>query len=211
MTTSKFRLTENRTMRLSRRDALAALGALGLTGGAVAGGRALGDLAARGPPVADAPGSSPVDGANEGSIDEGVLAVLVATAEVVYPADVTGHERFVTTYVDGRVRHDPAHRAALVETSAELDAVARDWHEEGFEGLARETRDRLLRDLGADVADPDPDGSISARIRFYLINDLLYALYTSPTGGRLVGTENPTGYPGGTESYQRGPEALDDG
>ena len=198
-------------MRLSRRDALAALGALGLSGGAVAGGRVIGELAARGPPVADGPGTSPVDGADEGPIGEGALAVLVAAAEVLYPSDVTGHERFVATYVGGRVRHDAAHRTGLVETSAELDAVARDWHGEGFEKLARETRNRLLRDLGADVADPDPDGSISARIRFYVVNDLLYALYTSPTGGRLVGTENPTGYPGGTESYQRGPEVLNDG
>jgi hypothetical protein len=211
ITTPKFRLAEIGAMRLSRRDALAALGALGLGGGAVAGGRVVGELAARGPPVADDPGSPPVDGADDGAIDGGVLAVLVACAEVVYPSDVTGHEQFVATYVGGRARSDAAHRAGLVETTAELDAVARDWHDEPFADLPGERRDRLLRDLAVHVADPDPDGSISARIRFYVVNDLLYALYTSPTGGRLVGTENPTGYPGGIESYRRGPEGVDDG
>ena len=135
----------------------------------------------------------------------------VAAAEVLYPSAVTGHEAFVETYVNGRVSDDPDHRAGLLSAVAELDAIARDWHGDGYADLARETRDRLLRDLGVDVADPDPDGPISSRLRWYVVNDLLYAFYTSPTGGRLVGTENPTGYPGGTESYQRGPEALDDG
>jgi hypothetical protein len=42
-------------------------------------------------------------------------------------------------------------------------------------------------------------------VRYYVVNELLYALYTSPTGGELVGIENPQGHPGGHESYQHEP------
>jgi hypothetical protein len=199
-------------MRLSRRDALAALAGTGLTAGAVGGGAALGELAARGPPTAgDGDATTTTGAAGDATVDEAVLSVLVAAAEVLYPSEVAGHEAFVETYARGRARADPDHYAGVASAAAELDAVARDWHDDPFADLARETRDRLLRDLGVDVADPDPGGSVSGRLRFYVVNDLLYALYTSPAGGRLVGTENPTGYPGGLDSYRRGPEALDDG
>jgi hypothetical protein len=206
MTTPKFRLTKIRTMKLSRRDALAALAGLGAVGAGVT----VGELATRDAPVADdAPLDADTDSQND-AVDADVLSTLVAAAEVLYPSEVGGHASFVETYVRGRARTTPDHYQGLVAAATELDAVARDWHADRFEALSRETRDRLLRELGADVADPDPDGNLSDRLRFYVVNDLLYALYTSPTGGRLVGTENPTGYPGGTASYQRGPEALDD-
>jgi hypothetical protein len=42
-------------------------------------------------------------------------------------------------------------------------------------------------------------------VRYYVVNELLLALYASPTGGELVGIENPQGHPGGTASYQQGP------
>ncbi|WP_380676828.1 gluconate 2-dehydrogenase subunit 3 family protein [Salinigranum sp. GCM10025319] len=196
-------------MRLSRRDALAALAGLG----AVGGGAALVELGGRGPPVADDAGSDAATGDPErrtAEVDDDALAVLVAAAETLYPSEVEGHATFVETYVGGRVERDPDHREGLLSAVAELDAVARDWYGDAFPTLARETRDRLLRDLGVDAADPDPEGSISEQLRFYVVNDLLYAFYTSPAGGRLAGIENPTGYPGGIQSYQRGPEALDD-
>jgi len=55
------------------------------------------------------------------------------------------------------------------------------------------------------VADENPDGTAAERVRFFVVNELLLALYASPTGGELVGIENPQGYAGGAESYQRGP------
>ncbi|MEA5408870.1 hypothetical protein VB773_15715 [Haloarculaceae archaeon H-GB2-1] len=57
------------------------------------------------------------------------------------------------------------------------------------------------------TAEPNPDGTTAERVRYYLVNEPLYALYASPTGGTLVGIENPQGHPGGTESYQRGPQS----
>jgi hypothetical protein len=174
-------------MDLSRRDALAALAA---TGAAVGGGVVL---------ATDDGG----DGEDEGVIDDATVATLAAVGSTVYPEAATGVESFVETYVSGRLSDDPAHREGVVDAAAELDATARDWFDAPVTELDRSTRDRLLRDLGVDGADPDPEGSLSGRVRFYVVNELLYAFYASPTGGRLVGIENPVGYPGGTESYRR--------
>jgi hypothetical protein len=59
--------------------------------------------------------------------------------------------------------------------------------------------------MGIDVVDSDPEGSDTEQMRFYLVNELLFALYTSPTGAKLAGIENPQGHPGGTTSYQQPP------
>jgi len=169
-------------MDLSRRDALAALAATGAVG--VAGATLVG-------------GDS-----DDAAVSDDTLAVLVAAGETVYPSEATGVDAFVETYVIGRV-DDADHREGVRDAAAALDATARDWRDAPFTELDRDARDQLLRDLGVHTADPAPDGTLSNRIRFFVVNELLYAFYASPTGGRLVGIENPTGHPGGTESYQR--------
>ena len=175
-------------MDLSRRDALAVLAATGAVG--VAGATALGD------------GRDDVDTADP-PVPDDTLATLVAVAETVYPDTAESVEPFVETYVAGRLDDDSDYRDGVVATAADLDATARDWFDTPLTDLDRSTRDRLLRDLAVDIADPAPDGNLSARTRFYLVNELLYAFYASPTGGRLVGIENPIGHPGGIESYRR--------
>lgn len=196
-------------MDLTRRDALAALAALGA--GSAAGGVLSGSVD---PPRAStgrqrdltedagAGGRTAADG-EDGGASERVLRTLVAASEVVFPSDVSGHREFVETYVVGRLRDRPSYRAGLERTVSDLESTARDWYGDDFASLAPETRDRLLRDLGVDTAEPSPDGNVTDRVRFYVVNDLLFALYASPTGGSLVGIENPVGHPGGTESYQR--------
>jgi hypothetical protein len=188
-------------VELTRRDALAALSAAGATVGG-------GVVAARfDPPRADdvAGGNSEdANGDDTGvSLSTDLLDLLEAVAEVVYPDGVDNRRAFVDSYVVSRVADRPAYREGLREAAAQLDAVARDWHDAPYAALDAEVRDRTLRDLGVETADPDPEGPISDRIRFYLVNDLLFAFYSSPTGGRLVGIENPIGHPGGIESYQR--------
>jgi hypothetical protein len=173
-------------MELRRRDALAALAAAGVAG--VGGAALLGGG----------------DGDDDGdAVDAETVTTLVAVARVVYPDEVDGVEAFVRTYVRGRFADHPGRRERLTVAVADLDATARDWFDAPVIDLDPDTVDRLLRDLGVDVADPDPDGDLSSRVRFHVVNELLYALYASPTGGRLVGIENPIGHPGGTESYRR--------
>lgn len=175
-------------MELTRRDALAALAASGV---AVGGGAVL-------------VGRNDGDGSDEPAIGDD-LDALVALAEVLYPSEVAGHADFVETYVLGRLRAREEYRRGMADALADLDARAREWYGGEFASLTRGNRNALLAELGVETADPDPDGTTPERIRYYLVNDLLFAFYASPTGGELVGIENPQGYPGGIDSYQRGP------
>jgi hypothetical protein len=191
-------------MELTRRDAMAALAASGvavgtgalLQGNPFAGGDSSGGDSARTAPE-DAPDTTPEDR----------LATLLAVAEVAYPSEVSGVEEFVRTYALGRIEDRPDYREGMVEALSTLDEYARSWHDADFRELDAGTRESVLDQMGVDTADPNPEGNDPDRVRYYLVNELLYALYASPTGGRLVGIENPQGHPGGTESYQRGPPA----
>ncbi|RLM84038.1 twin-arginine translocation signal domain-containing protein [Halobellus sp. Atlit-38R] len=184
-------------MELTRRDALAALAAVGATvGGGVLAGR-------HDPPRADAASDAGSGSAAEPTLSTDLLDLLDAAAEVVYPSGVDGRRTFVETYVLGRTENRPVYREGLQEAAAQLDAVARDWRGQPYADLDADVRDKLLRDLGVETAEPVADGTITERIRFYVVNDLLFAFYSSATGGRLVGIENPIGHPGGIESYQR--------
>jgi len=203
-------------VQLTRRDAAAALAALG-SGGAVAlaarewrgtGGRAGG---------AEDDGAGPDGGA--GSDDDPDLAddrqvrdAMVAVAEVVYPSEVAGIEAFVEGFLAGRLERE-GHAEGLRRAVADLDRLAEAWYDGPVAALSPADRDSLLRETGARTAEevPDPahvpaaDPTAAERIRYYVLNDLLLALYASPTGGELVGIENPQGHAGGTDSYQRGP------
>jgi len=182
-------------MELTRRDAVAALASAGIVGG---GGAAA--LARERREERDGERPEPE------FPDPRVLDALVATAEVVYPDEVDGIAPFVETYSLGRFEDRPGYRAGVHEAVAELDEHARAWHDEGYVTLDRGTRDELLRSMGVDAAEEDPEGTTAERVRFYAVNELLFALYSSPPGGRLVGIENPQGHPGGIESYRRGSE-----
>lgn len=180
-------------MELTRRDAIAALGAAGV---AVGGGTAA-VLSAQ-------------DGRHRASdhpLDDAGTTTLVAAAEVLYPSEVENVETFVTRYVSGRADDDPAHVRGMADAAAYLDEYAGAWYDDGFAALEPSTRETVLRRMNADTADPDPDGSDVERVRYYVVNELLFALYTTPTGGELVGLENPQGHPGGLASYQRGPQS----
>ena len=174
-------------MQLSRRDAITALGAVGAGAGAAA-------YAAR---ESDDPPSG------ESGPD---VETLTAVAEVVYPDEVTGLGSFIEAYARRRAAGDDEHARGVRAAVVELNDRAEAWYDAPFAELPVEDRDSLLREVGADTAEEVPDGTTAERVRYYVVNDLLLALYASPTGGELVGIENPQGHPGGTDSYQRGPE-----
>lgn len=181
-------------MELSRRDALAALAAGGV---AVANGCATlrwgeGDEGDRGFTTAE-------------------RETLVAVARTVFPSAVSGVPEFVETYSVGRLRDRRAYRDGVADAVATLDEYAEAWSDARFVDLGPEARDALLREMDVDAADPVPDGDDPERVRHYLVNELLYALYTTPTGGELVGVENPQGFPGGITSYRQPPEGGENG
>ncbi len=177
-------------MRLTRRDAVAALAAAGV---AVGGGATL---------LSDSP-----DEAEESPLDDETVATLVAAAEVLYPSEVEEVDAFVGRYVRRRNADDPARAEAVSDTVAYLDEYTDAWFDSTFASLDPADRDEAFRRMSVDTADPVPDGDDVERVRYYVVNELLFALYSSPTGGQLVGLENPRGNPGGLASYQRGPQS----
>lgn len=184
-------------MRLTRRDALAALSAIGA--GGVAG------CSAPSADSADGETATPKDGADP-ELGDDDLETLVALATVLYPSEVENVAEFVEEYVRPRVRERPEHGRGMLDAVAHLNDYARNLEGERYAALDAATREDLLSYMAVDTADPDPHGDDDERVRYYLVNDLLFGLYASPTGASLAGLENPPGYPGGTASYQRGPE-----
>ncbi len=189
-------------MKLTRRDALAALSAAGVA----VGGAVVADRVADSETLGDDLLRSETD--DESTLDGSARQTLVAVAEVVYPSELDGIEGFVETYTEGRLLADDSRRQSVATTLSELDEVSREWESTAFANLDTDTRDELLRELAVDTADPDPEGLLPGRVRYYVVNDLLYALYASPTGGELAGTPNPIGHPGGyrtqlSPEYQR--------
>ncbi|EMA13510.1 gluconate 2-dehydrogenase subunit 3 family protein [Haloarcula marismortui] len=186
---------------LTRRDALKALGAAGVT---VTGGAAA--LAWNESEDDDTVESAEDDAdASESEFGEHERETYRAVAAIVYPNEVAGVQGFVDSYVAGRVEADPERAADMATAVADLDAYTREWEDTVFTALDTETQEETLRGMGVNASDPDPHGDPRHRVRYYLVNDLLFALYSSPTGGELVGIENPQGYPGGTSSYQQPP------
>ncbi|MEZ3143978.1 gluconate 2-dehydrogenase subunit 3 family protein [Halobaculum sp. MBLA0143] len=179
-------------MKLTRRDALAALSFAGAAvGGGVAADRlAEGGEATLGEDLLGADADPP-------PVSRSELTTVVAVAEVVYPDRLDGVAEFVETYTRGRLLADEDRREGLSTVLAELDEVCREWEGSTVADLAPADRDAFLRELSVDDADPAPDGLLPGQVRYYLVNDLLYALYASPTGGEMVGTPNPIGHPGG--------------
>ena len=172
-------------MELTRRDALLALAGGGLVASAAfAEGRT------------DAPATELTDEDRE---------TLLAIAEVLYPSSVTVTETFVETYVPGRQAVDGAYLGGLGEALTAIRATSRRETGRGFASNGRGLRNDVLRETGADRAYADPEGTVAQRIRYYVVDELLYALYTTPKGAELVGNENPKGYPGGVDAYQRPP------
>ncbi|MFC6784635.1 gluconate 2-dehydrogenase subunit 3 family protein [Halobaculum halobium] len=186
-------------MDLSRRDALAALSAAGV--GALAGCEA--------PAASDDDGMTDEEAASENPDDDAVgdheLSTLIAVAHVVYPSEVDGIAEFVRTYTGGRVDGDDAYARGVAEAVATLDDYTEGLYDAQYVDLGGTDRAEALDVMSVDVVDPDPAGTAPQRVRHFLVNELLYALYTSPTGASLAGLENPPGHPGGIESYREGP------
>jgi hypothetical protein len=117
---------------------------------------------------------------------------------------VTGTTAFVETYATGRLRED-AVRERVSGAVDVLDARARDRHGAPFRRLSLDEREAVLEALDQRQVSPDPGGDERERVRYALVNELLYALFSSPKGGALAGTENPAGHPGGLDAYHAEP------
>lgn len=133
------------------------------------------------------------------------VKAATAVADAIYPQSVTVDESFVESAVFGRVEPTPGHFDALVETIEAVESHARARFGASVSGLSPGTRRQVLQSMNVTAVHATPDGTTAERVRFYLVNDLLYALFTSPRSRPLTGIENPPGHPGGLEAYRRAP------
>lgn len=173
-------------MKLTRRDALKALAAGGVAG---AGGLAASEALVR----TELSRADP-------SLSEEDFTTLEAVADTIYPSQVEVTREFIETYV-GSLRE--GRKESMARAAAQLNDFTRSRYGAVFYELSSSARDVSLRTLGVDRAISRPDGNRAERIRYHIVNGLLYALFTTPRGSRLVGIENPDGYPGGFAVYAR--------
>jgi hypothetical protein len=173
-------------MRLTRRDALEALAAGTVAG---VGSVTVSELATR---LEDL---SPEQQLNRIDIE-----TAEAVADVVYPSEVTVSSEFVEAYYSSM---PDELRGEAVRAIRNLDTASKREFSTAFATVdSREVRDDILRTLGVNRAQPNPDGTIPERVRYFLVNGLLYALFTTPQGSELFGIDNPKGYAGGFATYQ---------
>lgn len=170
-------------MELTRRDALVVLG--GITGGAAVVGT--------------------VRETFDDFDEDGVTDRLHAVAEAIYPPAVDVDRGFVSTYVVGRLGGRERYAREQSEALETLDDHARRRTGRSIPALTPSRRRTVLTNMGVHVAHANPEGTVQERVRYYVVDDLLYVLFSTPVGGKLVGCENPPGYPGGVDAYQRGP------
>ncbi|MDT3434641.1 gluconate 2-dehydrogenase subunit 3 family protein [Haloarcula sp. 1CSR25-25] len=133
------------------------------------------------------------------------IDALTAIASAVYPSAVSVDRSFIESRVFGRVEPKPDHFEGVVAGIEAVDDHARARYGGRVTELSAGRRRQVLQSMGVTTVHPTADGTTAEQVRFYVVNDLLYALFTSPIGGELLGVDNPPGHPGGREAYQRGP------
>lgn len=164
-------------MELTRRDAMAALGAAGVT-----------SLA----------GCESLTGATEQSSEPpSEMETMVALAEVLYPSEVEPTTEFIQSFLFGRIYDEDAYQAELEAGVQTLNDIARDTEGAPFARLDTDQRVSVIENSDIRTGESVPDGSDIQRVNYHLVDELLFAFYSSPTGGELVGNTNPRGFPGG--------------
>lgn len=144
----------------------------------------------------------------ERSVPADHVETMTALAAAVYPSSVSVDESFIEDRVFGRTEPRPGHMDELHASIETLDEYATARFGDRIPDLSPERRRAVLRSMGVTESHPDRRGTRAERIRFYLLNDLVFALLTSPMSSDLTGIENPPGHPGGREAYRRAPEGV---
>jgi len=164
-------------MELTRRDALTALTAAGVAATAGCSGLLADDQTA--------------------TEDDAQMDTMLALGEVLYPSQTGVTEEFIDTYLMGRIVDDEAYQSALADGVETLNERAQDAEGTTFADLDESQRVSLIEDTELRSGDSVADGSPVERVNYFLIDELLFAFYSSPVGGELVGNPNPRGWPGG--------------
>lgn len=141
------------------------------------------------------------DEVSDGPFTQRERAMLVTVAEAVYPWELAAAADVLVPYF---TRLDDRRTAATRRTLAEFDRLAQSAFGVPLETLSAEEGRTLLRTLGSDRIQSSPTGTLAERVRFHLVNSILFALMTHPSGTAPFDIDNPVGYPGGFASYTEG-------
>ena len=125
------------------------------------------------------------------------LDTMVIVAQIVFPTAITEPKPIVSAYVAALY---PSRRRGVTAAIDDLNRESRRRHGRNFAAVDVDRGERILRGIGVDRVHADPQGTSPERIRAYLVDGLLFALFTQPIGTELFNIENPLGYPGGVES-----------
>ena len=139
----------------------------------------------------DAPESLAADSATESSsypAAETHIDALTAIASAVYPSEVSIKRSFIESRVFGRVEPEPDHFDNLVTVIEAVDDHASARFDGRIADLSAGRRRQVLQSVGVTTVHPTADGTTAEQVRFYLVGDLLYILFTSPAGGKLLGS-----------------------
>lgn len=119
---------------------------------------------------------------------------LLAVADVVHPSDPQQFESLIAGYVD-RLSDD--RKRLLRRTLSDLDRASYRQSGVPFRSLSPAERRRLFAALGVARVQSRPRGTVPERVRYHLVNSIVFVLVTNPKGTGLFGIRNPVGHPGG--------------
>ena len=147
----------------------------------------------------------PQEAHSEQPITDSHKETLSKLAEVIYPSAVTEPDPLIDSYL----HYQPPDRLrAIRDATLDLDTAAQRRYGAQFAALTTGERETLLREMGVDRMSAVQDGTVPGRVRYFLVNGLLFSLFTDPAGSQLVGIDNPVGHPGG---YEYGGDSQDGG
>jgi hypothetical protein len=160
-------------MKLTRRDALSALAAAGITS------------------------TAGCAGLSDTNADASPMETLVGVADVLYPSEVEPTEDFIETFMFGRITDEKAYRERLTAGIETLNGLADEEFGSPFLGLGADERVTLFEETALRSGESVPGGNDIEQLNYHVLDELLFAFYSSPKGGELVGNPNPRGFPGG--------------
>jgi hypothetical protein len=125
------------------------------------------------------------------------METLVGVADVLYPSEVEPTEDFIETFMFGRITDEEDHRERLTAGIETLNTLADEEFGSPFMALGTDERVALFEETELRSGESVHDGTDIEQLNYHILDELLFAFYSSPKGGELVGNPNPRGFPGG--------------
>lgn len=140
----------------------------------------------------------------QSNISRGDFRTIQSVAEVVCPSPIRVNDDLITLIVE----FIPETRHPLLSTTCfELNEYSlKTYGAQYYQIDSVPARDKILRQLGVHRVHSNSTGLFPQRVRYHLVNTILYVIFTHPVGSSIVGQTNPVGFAGGFAKYQSNKE-----